>query len=83
LTIARKKSALLESLYLLNEYTLYQNLPGAKRIYGFVTSGFGPFGGSPAKSSDCTECGSCEEQCPQKIKIIDAHKEAVRLFEQE
>ena len=67
-------------LNLLNEYTLYQNLPGAKRIYGFVTGG-GPFGGSPAKASDCTGCGSCEGICPQKIKIIDAHKKAVSLFE--
>jgi len=67
---------------LLNEYTLYQNLPGARRMYGFVTSGFGPSGGgSPAKASDCVECGACEDICPQRIKIIDAHKEAVKLFE--
>jgi hypothetical protein len=68
-------------LNLLNEHSLYQNLPGARRLYGFVTSGYGPFGGTPAKSSDCTACGSCETECPQQIKIIDAHKEAVRLFE--
>jgi len=68
-------------LDLLNEYTLYQNLPGSRRLYGFITGGFGPFGGVPAKASDCIECGACEKECPQSIKIIDAMKDAVRLFE--
>ena len=65
----------------MNEYTLYQNLDGARRIYGFITSGWGPFGGSPAKASDCVACGLCEANCPQKIGIVDCLKEAVKLFE--
>ena len=66
----------------LNDYMKYQNLPSSRRMYGLITSGAGMLGGGvPARSSDCTECGSCEEHCPQKIKIIDAHKEAARLFE--
>ena len=63
----------------LNEYTKYQNLPGSRRIYNMVTAGM--WGGTAAKSSDCTECGECERHCPQDIKIIEAHKEAVKLFE--
>ncbi|MCL2227307.1 MAG: aldo/keto reductase [Oscillospiraceae bacterium] len=64
---------------LLNEYTLYQNLPGAKRMYNMFTGG--AWGGAPARSSDCVDCGECERHCPQKIKIIEAHKDAVKLFE--
>ena len=62
----------------LNEYTKYQNLPGSKGIYRVITGGMH---GIAAKSSDCIECGECERHCPQSIKITDAHKEAVRLFE--
>jgi len=65
----------------MNDYLKYQNITSSRRAYGLVTGG-SPFGGgSTAKSSDCTECGSCEEHCPQKIKIIETHKEAVKLFE--
>ena len=66
-------------LGLLNEYTKYQNLTGARRSYGMITGG--GQGGAQAKSSDCQACGTCEERCPQNINIIELHKEAVRLFE--
>jgi len=64
---------------LVNEFTTYQSLPNTKRMYEMVTGGV--FGGEPAKSSDCIECGECERYCPQGIKIIEAHKEAAKLFE--
>jgi len=58
----------------INEYLKYQNAEGSKRRYGMATREGG-------KSGDCIECGVCEAHCPQKIKIIDAHKQAVKLFE--
>lgn len=65
-----------------NDYIKYQNTTSTKRLYGMITSGALPLGlGVAAKSSDCIECGSCEEHCPQQINIIETHKEAVRLFE--
>jgi len=36
------------------------------------------FGG---KASDCTQCGKCEEVCPQGIKIIELLKEAAAKYE--
>ena len=66
----------------INDYIKYQNTFSTKRMYSLITGGFGaPKGGVTSKSSDCTECGFCEEHCPQGIKIIEAHKEAAKLFE--
>ncbi|MCL2200965.1 MAG: aldo/keto reductase [Oscillospiraceae bacterium] len=64
---------------LVNEYTLYRSFPSTKRSYEMVTEAL--FGGIPAKSSQCTECGECERHCPHGIEIIKAHKEAAELFE--
>lgn len=59
---------------LLNEYSKYQNLQGSKRSYGMMT-------GMGGKASFCVECRSCEDHCPQNIKIIDILKKAAELFE--
>ena len=34
-----------------------------------------------AKPVECTECGRCEQKCPQKLKIIDLLKQAIQIFE--
>jgi hypothetical protein len=34
------------------------------------------------QADQCTECGECEEKCPQNIQIIDLLKEAHRLLKQ-
>lgn len=57
-----------------NDYLLYNNLPGAKRSYGFSTRDHG-------KASDCIACGACEGVCPQHIEIIETLKKAAGLFE--
>ncbi|MDR0459344.1 MAG: aldo/keto reductase, partial [Coriobacteriales bacterium] len=67
---------------ILNEYIKYQNQSGCRRQYGFAVGG-GFSGNEPArgKSSDCTECRTCEQHCPQDIEIVEAHQRAVQLFE--
>lgn len=48
----------------MNNYLVYNNLPGAKGNYGFATNNKG-------KASDCVQCGQCESVCPQQIGIMD------------
>ena len=59
---------------MLNEYTKYQNLRGAKFSYGMMTRGGG-------KASDCIGCKSCEDHCPQHLPITDLLKKAADLLE--
>ncbi len=33
------------------------------------------------KASDCIECGTCEDACPQHLKIIDYLKDVKKEFE--
>jgi predicted aldo/keto reductase-like oxidoreductase len=35
----------------------------------------------PAKASDCTQCGVCEERCPFGVSMIARMEQAVALFE--
>ncbi|MDR0905576.1 MAG: aldo/keto reductase [Oscillospiraceae bacterium] len=58
----------------LNKELIFNDVPGAKFGYGWATN-------SGGKASDCIECGQCENVCPQKIKIIDNLKIAVKRFE--
>jgi len=66
---------------ILNDYLKYQNIIGTKRMYGLTTDAafFGHRQSAPA--SECIACGVCEQHCPQGIKIIETHKDAVKLFE--
>jgi predicted aldo/keto reductase-like oxidoreductase len=34
----------------------------------------------PVKASACTECGSCTEQCPFGVDVIDNMHRAVEVF---
>ena len=63
--------AIIESL---NEYKKYRSLPNVKRRYEMIT-------GRGGKASSCIDCKSCEDHCPQHIKITEVLKEAAELFE--
>jgi predicted aldo/keto reductase-like oxidoreductase len=55
----------------LNNAEMFDNEEGEKVLY----SGLG------GKASNCTECGECEEKCPQRTPIREMLKEVVKLFE--
>lgn len=57
-----------------NNYTLYDNLDGAKGHYRWVTSDGG-------KASDCISCGACEGHCPQHIRIPELFRDIVKVLE--
>jgi predicted aldo/keto reductase-like oxidoreductase len=63
--------AIIESL---NEYKKFRSLPNIKRRYDMIT-------GRGGKASSCIDCKSCEEHCPQHIKITEVLREAAELFE--
>jgi len=54
----------------LNNAALYDDVESARRGYSNIA----------VKASACTQCGSCEERCPQGIPIPDVLQEAVDLF---
>ena len=70
-----QKIAIPAMINFLNDYTKYQNLSGLTRSYSMTT------GRGGGKASDCVECRSCEEHCPQHLKITDYMKKAAELFE--
>ena len=57
-----------------NIKTVYNNLDGARRSYGFALRNHG-------NPSDCIGCGRCESACPQKISIINQLKIAKNELE--
>jgi predicted aldo/keto reductase-like oxidoreductase len=57
-----------------NIKTVYNNLDGARRSYGFALRNHG-------NPSDCIGCGKCESACPQKISIINQLKIAKNELE--
>ncbi len=57
---------------LMNYYRIYGLEEYALREYQNIGSGEND---KKEKADACTECGRCEEQCPQKIEIIEKLKE--------
>jgi len=47
------------------------NLAGS---YAWMTGGRG-------KAKDCTSCGVCEAECPQKLEIIDTIAKVSEIFD--
>ncbi len=56
-------------LSLWNEASMYQTKESAAKRYASMQE-------DDKSAVECVECGACEEECPQTIKIIDALKEA-------
>jgi len=62
---------------LMNYYRVYGLEEYALREYQDIGSGEKD---EREKADACTECGRCEEQCPQKIEIIEKLKETHRIL---
>ncbi len=63
--------AISEIFEFMNQYTVYEVKEYAREEYCWI----GSEDHDERRQADaCTECGECEEQCPQKIKIIDKLK---------
>jgi predicted aldo/keto reductase-like oxidoreductase len=58
----------------LNHGHMYDDTPYAKRAYAWLVK-------PENKASKCTECGKCEELCPQGIRIRDSLKDVVKELE--
>ncbi len=46
-----------------NDAMMYDDVEGARRSYQFINE--------TQRANACVECGTCEEQCPQGIEIIE------------
>ncbi len=69
--------AISDIFQLMNYYTAYELKEYARREYQNI----GSHNEDERQQADaCTECGRCEEQCPQKIKIVEKLKEAHRVL---
>jgi hypothetical protein len=61
-----------------NQAHIYDAKEHAGGIYGWALGGI--FGGIPGYASCCTECGACEEKCPQGLPIRKHLKEVAEFF---
>ncbi len=59
----------------LNNAAMFDDPEGARKVYRILVP-------EDRWASNCTECGQCEERCPQQIPIRKMLKEVVRLFEE-
>ncbi len=68
---------------LIADYFELYNAEKANPSVGWSVPGmyYGNKSKSHGKASDCVECGNCEEQCPQHLKVIDLLKDVAALFE--
>jgi predicted aldo/keto reductase-like oxidoreductase len=58
----------------LNHGAMYDDIPYARRVYAWALK-------PDSRASKCTECGKCEDLCPQRIDIRGGLKEVVRTLE--
>ncbi|MHC1755498.1 MAG: aldo/keto reductase [Methanosarcina sp.] len=59
-----------ENFKYLNNAEMFDNAEGEKALYS----------GLEGQASNCTECGQCEDKCPQKTPIREMLKEVIKLF---
>lgn len=64
---------ILEIMSLLNLEKMTENREFAKSQYAWQTR--------DGRASQCTQCGSCEDMCPQSINIIDLLEDAADFYE--
>lgn len=60
-----------ETFKYLNNAEMFDRIEEEKLLYS----------GLEGKASNCTECGQCEDKCPQRTPIKEMLKEVVNLFE--
>ena len=58
----------------LNDYTKYRNAGGLRMSYSMAI-------GQGGKAGDCIGCRSCEEHCPQHLRITQHLRRAAEIFE--
>ena len=58
----------------LNDYTKYRNAGGLRMSYSMAI-------GQGGKAGDCIGCRSCEEHCPQHLRITQHLRKAAEIFE--
>jgi uncharacterized protein len=58
-----------------NDAALFDALEMERAGYGFFVAS-----GQTASASACTQCGQCEDACPQKIEVIRELENAVRIL---